>query len=45
MREKKQATFKLKILDTFDEKLKTKVLADISVKKIARTKHIGDDLF
>ncbi len=45
LREKKQATLKLKILDTFDEKLKTKALADISVKEIAKELDISDMTF
>ena len=45
LREKKQATLKLKILDTFDEKLKTKALADISVKEIANELDISEMTF
>ena len=45
LREKKQATLKLKILDTFDEKLKTKALADISVKEIAHDLEISEMTF
>jgi len=45
LREKKQATLKLKILDTFDEKLKTKALADISVKEIAKELDISEMTF
>ena len=45
LREKKYATQKLKILDTFDEKLKTKSLADISVKEIASELDISEMTF
>ena len=45
LREKKQATLKLKILDTFDEKLKTKALADISVKEVAKELDISEMTF
>jgi len=45
LREKKYATQKLKILDTFDEKLKTKVLADISVKEICKELEISEMTF
>ncbi len=45
LREKKQATLKLNILDTFDEKLKTKALADISVKEIAHDLEISEMTF
>ena len=45
LREKKQATLKLKILDSFDEKLKTKALADISVKEIAKELDISEMTF
>ena len=45
LREKKQATLKLKILDTFDEKLKTKALTDISVKEIAKELDISEMTF
>ncbi len=45
LREKKQATLKLKILDTFDEKLRTKALADISVKEIAKELDISEMTF
>ncbi len=45
LREKKQAKLKLKILDTFDEKLKTKALADISVKEIAKVLDISEMTF
>ena len=45
LREKKQAKLKLKILDTFDEKLKTKALADISVKEIAKELDISEMTF
>ena len=45
LREKKQAILKLKILDTFDEKLKTKALADISVKEIAKELDISEMTF
>jgi len=45
LREKKYATQKLKILDAFDEKLKTKSLADISVKEIASKLDISEMTF
>ena len=45
LREKKQATLKLKILDTFDEKLKTKALVDISVKEIVKELDISEMTF
>ena len=45
LREKKQATLKLKILDTFDENLKTKTLADISVKEVAKELEISEMTF
>jgi len=45
LREKKYATQKLKILDTFDEKLKTKALADISVKEICKELEISEMTF
>ena len=45
LREKKQATLKLSILDTFDKKLKTKSLADISVKEIAYELDISEMTF
>jgi len=45
LREKKYATQKLKILDAFDEKLKTKSLADISVKEIAAELEISEMTF
>ncbi len=45
LREKKYATQKLKILDTFDKKLKTKSLADISVKEIASELDISEMTF
>ena len=45
LREKKQAILKLKILDTFDEKLKTKALTDISVKEIAKELDISEMTF
>ena len=45
LREKKQATLKLKILDTFDEKLRTKALANISVKEIAKELDISEMTF
>ena len=45
LREKKQATLKLKILDTFDEKLKTKALVDISVKEVAKELDISEMTF
>ena len=45
LREKKQATMKLKILDTFCERLKTKALADISVKEIAKELDISEMTF
>ena len=45
LREKKYATQKLKILDAFDEKLKTKSLADISVKEIAKALEISEMTF
>jgi len=45
LREKKYATQKLKILDTFDEKLKTKSLTDISVKEIASELDISEMTF
>ena len=45
LREKKQATLKLKILDSFDEKLKIKALADISVKEIAKELDISEMTF
>ena len=45
LREKKQATLKLKILDTFDEKLKTKALTDISVKEVAKELDISEMTF
>jgi len=45
LREKKYATQKLKILDAFDKKLKTKSLADISVKEIANELDISEMTF
>jgi len=45
LREKKYATQKLKILDTFNVKLKQKSLADISVKEIAQTLKISEMTF
>ena len=45
LREKKYATQKLKILDAFDEKLKTKSLSDISVKEIANELDISEMTF
>ena len=45
LRERKYATQKLKILDTFDEKLKEKSLADISVKEIAKELEISEMTF
>ena len=45
LRERKYATQKLKILDAFDEKLKEKSLADISVKEIALTLDISEMTF
>jgi len=45
LREKKYATQKLKILDAFDEKLKSKSLTDISVKEIARELEISEMTF
>lgn len=45
LREKKQATQKLKILDAIDEKLKTKALSDISVKEIANELEISEMTF
>ena len=45
LREKKYATQKLKILDTFDEKLKQKSLNDISVKEIANELDISEMTF
>jgi len=45
LREKKQAALKLKILDTFDEKLKTKALSDISVKEVAKELDISEMTF
>jgi len=42
LREKKYATLKLKILDTFSQKLKSKSLVDISVKEIARELEISE---
>jgi AcrR family transcriptional regulator len=45
LRERKHATQKLKILDTFDEKLKEKSLADISVKEIAKELEISEMTF
>ena len=45
LREKKQASLKLKILDTFDEKLKAKNLADISIKEIAHELDISEMTF
>ena len=45
LREKKQATMKLKILDTFCERLKIKALADISVKEIAKKIDISEMTF
>jgi len=42
LREKKYATLKLKILDTFIAKLKDKRLADISVKEIAKELEISE---
>ena len=42
LREKKYATLKLKILDTFIIKLKDKRLADISVKEIAKELEISE---
>lgn len=45
LREKKYATLKLKILDTFSQKLKSKSLADISVKEIAQALDISEMTF
>jgi len=45
LREKKYATQKLKILDTFDEKLKSKALVDISVKEICKELEISEMTF
>ena len=45
LRERKYATQKLKILDTFDEKLKEKSLANISVKEIAQALEISEMTF
>jgi len=45
LRERKYATQKLKILDAFDEKLKEKSLADISVKEIAMELEISEMTF
>ncbi len=45
LREKKYATLKLKILDTFDKKLKEKSLSDISVKEIAKELDISEKTF
>jgi len=45
LRERKYATQKLKILDAFDEKLKEKSLADISVKEIAQALEISEMTF
>jgi len=45
LREKKYATQKLKILDAFDEKLKAKSLAEISVKEIAQELNISEMTF
>jgi len=45
LREKKYATQKLKILDIFDEKLKSKSLAEISVKEIAQELEISEMTF
>jgi len=45
LREKKYATQKLKILDAFIEKLKTKSLADVSVKEIAQALEISEMTF
>ena len=45
LRERKYATQKLKILDAFDEKLKAKSLADISVKEIAYELEISEMTF
>jgi len=45
LREKKYATQKLKILDAFDEKLKSKSLAEISVKEIAQELEISEMTF
>ncbi len=45
LREKKYATLKLKILDTFSQKLKSKSLADISVKEIAKELEISEMTF
>jgi len=45
LREKKYASQKLKILDAFDEKLKKKSLADISVKEIAKELAISEMTF
>ncbi len=45
LREKKYATLKLKILDTFKEKLKKKSLADIAVKEIAHELEISEMTF
>ena len=45
LRERKYATQKLKILDAFDEKLKTKALDDISVKEIAMELEISEMTF
>ena len=45
LREKKYATQKLKILDTFNAKLKEKSLADTSVKEIAQSLEISEMTF
>jgi len=45
LREKKYATQKLKILDSFDEKLKSKALVDISVKEICKELEISEMTF
>ena len=45
LREKKYATLKLKILDTFDKKLKEKSLIEISVQEIANELDISEKTF
>jgi AcrR family transcriptional regulator len=45
LRERKHATQKLKILDIFEEKLKEKSLADISVKEVAQALEISEMTF
>jgi len=45
LREKKYATQKLKILDAFDEKLKSKSLVEISVKEITQELEISEMTF